>query len=94
MTVIIIIAVVGLLIYFGTRKKSEQTFIDNNQSSNTSTTSGQMNKNKEQVRYKKKDTKKVFMVMTGKRSYLSPVLIFGKMKLRKRLWQKRSLKLN
>lgn len=31
MTVIIIIAVVGLLIYFGTRKKSQQTFVDNRQ---------------------------------------------------------------
>lgn len=33
MAVIIIIAVVGLLIYFGTRKKSQQTFVDNRQGS-------------------------------------------------------------
>lgn len=35
MTVIIIIAVVGLLIYFGTRKKSQQTFVDNRQGATT-----------------------------------------------------------
>ena len=35
MTVIIIIAVVGLLIYLGTRKKSQQTFVDNRQGATT-----------------------------------------------------------
>ncbi|MNQ27229.1 hypothetical protein D3C85_404830 [compost metagenome] len=35
MTVIIIIAVVGLLIYFGTRKKSQQPFVDNRQGATT-----------------------------------------------------------
>lgn len=38
MTVFIIIAVVGLLIYFGTRKKTDQTFAENRKNSNTSTT--------------------------------------------------------
>jgi len=52
MTVIIIIAVVGLLIYFGTRKKSEQTFIDNNRSSNTSTASGQTNSTRQKFQSK------------------------------------------
>jgi tetratricopeptide (TPR) repeat protein len=41
MTVIIIIAVVGLLIYLGTRKKSEPTFVDKKQGSQTSKTSSQ-----------------------------------------------------
>lgn len=55
MIVIIIIAVVGLLIYFGTRKKSEQTFIDNKQSSNTSTTSGQTNSTRQKFQSKISD---------------------------------------
>ncbi|OYQ48230.1 hypothetical protein CHU92_00805 [Flavobacterium cyanobacteriorum] len=55
MTVIIIIAVVGLLIYFGTRKKSEQTFIDNRQSSNTSTASGQTNSTRQKFQSKISD---------------------------------------
>ena len=52
MTIIIIIAVVGLLIYFGTRKKSEQTFIDNNRSSNTSIASGQTNSTRQKFQSK------------------------------------------
>lgn len=55
MTVIIIIAVVGLLIYFGTRKKSEQTFIDNKQSSNSSTASGQTNSTRQKFQSKISD---------------------------------------
>ena len=52
MTVIIIIAVVGLLIYFGTRKKSEQTFVDNKQSSQTSKTSSQTSSTRQKFKSK------------------------------------------
>ncbi len=52
MTVIIIIAVVGILIYFGTRKKNEETFIDNNQSSNASTTSCQTDSTRQKFQSK------------------------------------------
>lgn len=52
MTIFIIIAVVGLLIYFGTRKKSDQTFVDNRQSSNSSTTNGQTNSTRQKFQSK------------------------------------------
>ena len=43
MTIIIIISVVGLLIYFGTRKKTDQTFTDKKQVSHNSKTNSQTN---------------------------------------------------
>lgn len=55
MTIIIIIAVVGLLIYFGTRKKSDQTFIDNRQGSQTSKTSSQTNSTRQKFQSKISD---------------------------------------
>lgn len=55
MTIFIIIAVVGLLIYFGTRKKTDQTFVDNRQSSNPSTTNGQTNSTRQKFQSKISD---------------------------------------
>lgn len=55
MTIFIIIAVVGLLIYLGTRKKTDQTFIDNKQSPNTSNTSSQANSTRQKFQSKISD---------------------------------------
>ena len=55
MTVIIIIAVVGLLIYFGTRKKSEQTFSDNNQNTQTSIRSSRTSSSQQKFKSKLSD---------------------------------------
>lgn len=55
MTVIIIIAIVGLIIYLWTRKNSDQTFIDDDQSSNTSTASGRKNSTRQKFQSKISD---------------------------------------
>lgn len=55
MTIIIIIAVVGLLIYFGTRKKTNQTFADNKTGSITSTANSQTNSKRQEFQSKISD---------------------------------------
>ena len=55
MTIIIIITVVGLLIYFGTRKKTEKNSVDNKSNSNTSTSSKQTNSTRQKFQSKISD---------------------------------------